>query len=766
MKIVHALLITTLLAVPSMTAKAISIDGTAEAAYGSAIVTQQLGTTALDSSLGLKCESNGSELDAAYGFISNGVLYLTIAGNFDSGWTNGSVAHQYDKMSIFFMTGPGGQNVLTNGSYSGADFNNLNHMVGMKFDAGFAPNYWMSFPVGAAGTNPTAYVNFARLSTTNDPGVGVYLGSINPPNYLPLTNTTVTGASAGNPLIAAIDNSNIAGVAGDPSGCETNGAPFGPASVRTGFELAIPVTVIGLTTGKVSICAFVTDDPYTNVYNQVLGPITGNASYCQPSLGQSSNVNWGAFPGQHFFTIAAPPCTFGISPVSTNFNPNGGTGSFSIIVAGVCPWSVTSSVSWVTITSATSGSGPGTVNFSVGTNATSSGRQGIITLLNPPSPPLTFAVNQFGLPLGPLPVDGTADAAYGSMITTQLMGTGFGDNGTNDLNVATGSELDGAYGIVSNNILYLVLAGNLEANFNKVEIFFDTGPGGQNTLTNINPNVDFNGLNRMGAGCGTCGATNLASNPGLTFDSSFAADYWISVTCGGAPFAVYANYAQLWPGGCCDTNGFATNGYFVGQTAATTNGTLFGGTNPYTIQATVNNSNFLGVDGSGCYDDPAVFLQYTVATGVEIAIPLAAIGNPSGPIKVCAFVNGTAHDFVSNQTLGPIWNGVTTDCEPNPGEPTVVNFSALPGTHYFTVKNSQPFQPQITSISLSNQDVRVSWTTQNGFVYQLQRTLILSTNTTWSSTGSSTNGTGAIITQVDPNAGTNKPGVFYRVDQQ
>jgi len=148
--------------------------------------------------------------------------------------------------------------------------------------------------------------------------------------------------------------------AGDPAGCETNGAPFGPASVRTGVELAIPVSVIGVTTGNVSICAFLTSDPYTNMYNQVLGPITGNSSFCQASLGQSSNVDFGAFPGQHYFTIVTPPCTFGINPVSTNFSPNGGTGSFSIIVAGGgCSWSVTSNVPWVTITSATSGSGAG-----------------------------------------------------------------------------------------------------------------------------------------------------------------------------------------------------------------------------------------------------------------------------------------------------------------------------------------------------------------------------------------------------------------------
>ena len=45
------------------------------------------------------------------------------------------------------------------------------------------------------------------------------------------------------------------------------------------------------------------------------------------------------------------------------------------------------------------------------------------------------------------------------------------------------------------------LAGNLQGELCRhLEVFIQTGPGGQNTLTNINPNIDGNGLNRMGAG--------------------------------------------------------------------------------------------------------------------------------------------------------------------------------------------------------------------------------------------------------------------------
>ena len=63
----------------------LTIDGTADADYGSAIVSQQLGTSTYKNTETNVDAAGGSELDAAYGTISNGVLYLVLAGNMDSG---------------------------------------------------------------------------------------------------------------------------------------------------------------------------------------------------------------------------------------------------------------------------------------------------------------------------------------------------------------------------------------------------------------------------------------------------------------------------------------------------------------------------------------------------------------------------------------------------------------------------------------------------------------------------------------------------------
>jgi hypothetical protein len=163
-------------------------------------------------------------------------------------------------------------------------------------------------------------------------------------------------------------------------------------------------------------------------------------------------------------------------------------------------------------------------------------------------------------------IDGTRDALYYNLIVEQNTQTGFGDSNLGHVAYANGSELDAAYAYVdmNNGILYLFLAGNLESNFNKLEIFFDTVAGGQNRLRGDNSNVDFGGLNRMG---------DDGSGNGLRFDSGFEADYWIGVTGGGSPYALYANWAQLLTLG-------GGPGYYLGTTGAASNGILSGGFNP------------------------------------------------------------------------------------------------------------------------------------------------------------------------------------------
>lgn len=259
---------------------------------------------------------------------------------------------------------------------------------------------------------------------------------------------------------------------------------------------------------------------------------------------------------------------------------------------------------------------------------------------------------------GGIVIDGSAEKAYGPAVAVQAVHTGFGnasDGGVNGF--CNGSELDGAFAIldVEGGFLYLTLAGNLESNFNKLDIFIDSrADAGQNELRGDNPDLDFNNLNRMGSGVD--GEGNPV--PGLRFDEGFAADAVMFFTVGGGDFGadpqvpptMYVNFGQLL------TEGGGVGG-FVGSGAWSTElGCNLLETNQYGLEAGLNNSNVGGVSG-----DPAEPGSGDgVRTGLEIKIPLALIDwDGTSPIKVCAFVNGGGHDYMSNQVLGslPVGSG-------------------------------------------------------------------------------------------------------------
>lgn len=84
------------------------------------------------------------------------------------------------------------------------------------------------------------------------------------------------------------------------------------------------------------------------------------------------------------------------------------------------------------------------------------------------------AAGLFVASAGAAPVmDGTADAEYGPALSIQNTNTQFG-NGTNGdpINAGGGSEINQVFAKVdlATGRLYVLIAGNLETNFNKLEV--------------------------------------------------------------------------------------------------------------------------------------------------------------------------------------------------------------------------------------------------------------------------------------------------------
>lgn len=90
------------------------------------------------------------------------------------------------------------------------------------------------------------------------------------------------------------------------------------------------------------------------------------------------------------FTVTQSPvaCAYALGATSTTLAAGGGTGSVAVNTANTCSWSATSNVPWVTLTGSASGTGNGSVAFTVAANA-GAARNGTLTVAG-----LTFTITQ------------------------------------------------------------------------------------------------------------------------------------------------------------------------------------------------------------------------------------------------------------------------------------------------------------------------------------------------------------------------------------
>ncbi|MEL7484219.1 MAG: PEP-CTERM sorting domain-containing protein [Planctomycetota bacterium] len=255
-------------------------------------------------------------------------------------------------------------------------------------------------------------------------------------------------------------------------------------------------------------------------------------------------------------------------------------------------------------------------------------------------------------------IDGSITESAYELIWSNSEGTGFGNNR---------SEINAIWSYVDSGTLYLGVTGNVQ-DFNKLDLFFDSGAGGQNTLRNDNADVDFNQLN-----------TNLG---GLTFDAGFEADYFLTYTVNGDRNEHFTSAAQL------DAAGGGPGGFQGGGAYVDGDQVVVGGANGngYTLGTNQSNTGGVGEFPNAPDSDPTL-----VTTGVEIAIPLAELGYTGGELRLAGFINGGAHDFLSNQVIGGVPAGTGNlggDLAGNfvaPGTLAGIDFNNLQGDQFVTL---------------------------------------------------------------------------------
>ncbi|MCI0335665.1 MAG: hypothetical protein L0228_20850 [Planctomycetes bacterium] len=254
-------------------------------------------------------------------------------------------------------------------------------------------------------------------------------------------------------------------------------------------------------------------------------------------------------------------------------------------------------------------------------------------------------------------VDGSRDAKYGPARAVQTVQTGFGDNF---------SELNAGYArCCDDGKLYIMLTGNIEANFNKLEIFIDSLAGGQTV---------FDSSGNDGAG----------AMDGLVFDPGFTADYHLIVRRGNDggndKFDVdFADLAAQTASGYFDILGGLTG---VGMTGT--------GVNAMPIMVAYDNSNTAGVTGgSGAADQNAAA---AVTTGLELGIALSDLDWDGKAIRIMAGQNNQGHNYWSNQFLAglpaPQGNLGGDESGGFTGDLSGVNMNDFAGNQFVTVVNA------------------------------------------------------------------------------
>jgi hypothetical protein len=109
-----------------------------------------------------------------------------------------------------------------------------------------------------------------------------------------------------------------------------------------------------------------TDVDWLTIVEGLQGTGSGQVTYEIRGTSGPARVGTLLVAGQTVTVTEARPCTTQITPTTESLPSAGGTGAISLSTDAACHWSVVSNASWIAVTSAKSGSGPASINFSVG----------------------------------------------------------------------------------------------------------------------------------------------------------------------------------------------------------------------------------------------------------------------------------------------------------------------------------------------------------------------------------------------------------------
>ncbi|MBI2840141.1 MAG: IPT/TIG domain-containing protein [Acidobacteria bacterium] len=173
------------------------------------------------------------------------------------------------------------------------------------------------------------------------------------------------------------------------AGCVYWSYPSSAAVGSSGGTGSVPVVA---TAG----CAWtaVSNAAWISVTGGSSGSGNGTVSYSvEANPDPSARASTITIAGQTFTITqsAGASCAYSIAPWSQAFAASGGPASVGVTTTSGCAWTAVSNAAWIIVTGGSSGSGSGTVSYSVATNLDASARTSTITIAGQ-----TFTISQSG----------------------------------------------------------------------------------------------------------------------------------------------------------------------------------------------------------------------------------------------------------------------------------------------------------------------------------------------------------------------------------
>ena len=350
-------------------------------------------------------------------------------------------------------------------------------------------------------------------------------------------------------------------------------------------------------TGNVNVTAAASDCPWTASSSAQWITVTSGSSVTgDGTVGYSVTPNTGKSArngtltiGGHTYTVsqAGVGCTYSISPADKAFNNSAGSGSISMTASAAdCSWTVVASDAWLTVSSAASGLGSGTIDYSISANSNSATRQGTVTIANK-----TFNISQTG-----------TECSYSLSAQAEEF-VYSADTGSFDVTASAG---DCAWTAVSNNAWISIVSGG-------------SSTGSKTVGYSVAENTGSDSRSGTLTVAGNTYSVTQTGNPDVVAEQ----------------FTVTINSTGTGSGSVTSDTGTLT------CDSGTCTGTYDSGTQITLTAVSDEGSRFAGWSGDGCEGDDTCILTITADTSAiaqftlsnQVALSVSKTGSGSGSIK-------------------------------------------------------------------------------------------------------------------------------------